>query len=239
MIPISPPRRRPRLAPGWLLGKTLLHAALLAPVLWLLWRFKTGALADLADPVNYITHFTGDWALWVLLGALAITPLRRLHRSLGGLARLRRMVGLYAFFYASLHLATYLFLFSGFDVPEAWQSLEKGQPGRFWSLWTAVWPTVLGDLQRRRFVQVGLFSWVILLLLTLTSPQAALRKLGGQRWRMLHRLVYLAATAAVVHFWWLVKAGNRAPWRDTLVLAVLLLARLLPSVASRWSAKQA
>ena len=191
-----------------------------------------------ADPVNYITHFTGNWALWVLLGALAITPMRRVHPSLAALARVRRVVGLYAFFYASLHLATYLFLFSGFDLPGAARELLAGHAS-LWKQWRAVWPTILGDLRRRRFIQVGLFSWFILSLLALTSPQAMLRRLGGRWWRALHRLVYLAAAAAVVHFWWLVKAGNRAPWRDTAILGVLLLARLLPVAATRRRAHQA
>ena len=238
MIPTSA-HRRAKVSPPWIVGKGVLHAALLGPFLWLLWRFESGALANQADPVNYITHFTGDWALWILLGALAVTPLRRLHRSLGALARFRRMVGLYAFFYASLHLATYLFLFSGFDLPGALQALQHGHPASLWKLWEAAWPTILGDLKRRRFVQVGLFSWGILLLLALTSPQAALRWLGGRRWRALHRLVYLAAVAAVIHFWWLVKTGNRAPWRDTAVLAALLLARVVPGVAGKWRARNA
>src|SRR5580700_10790747 len=89
--------------------KFALHLVLLAPCVYLWQLFRNGTLAQNADPINYITHFTGDWAIWTLLASLAITPLRRLHPSLSFLIRLRRLVGLYSFFYASLHLATYIF----------------------------------------------------------------------------------------------------------------------------------
>src|SRR5437016_975975 len=94
--------------------KFVLHLALLAPLAYLIQLFRSGALAQYADPVNYITHFTGDWTLYILLASLAISPLRRLSPKIAFLVRFRRLVGLYAFFYASLHLATYIFLFSGY-----------------------------------------------------------------------------------------------------------------------------
>src|SRR6202034_2815209 len=99
--------------------KAGVHALCLLPALLLLRMYFKGTLALEADPVNYITHFTGDWALWMLLGSLAITPLRRLYTGLSWTIRLRRMIGLYAFFYATLHLLTYVLLFSGYDVPAA------------------------------------------------------------------------------------------------------------------------
>jgi sulfoxide reductase heme-binding subunit YedZ len=206
--------------------KALVHLLCLAPFLVLLNRYRTGAFDLEADPVASITHFTGDWALWLLLVSLIVTPLRRLHPSLSNLIRFRRMLGLYAFFYASLHLLVYVFLFTGYDIPTAWSSLKQGQFANLWKLWLPVWPGVVDDLTKRRFIQVGLFAWVILLTLALTSPNVMLRKLGGKNWQRLHRLVYVAAIAGVIHYWWLVKVGVKAPMPDTLALAALFLARI-------------
>lgn len=206
--------------------KALMHLLCLVPVLGLLESYRSGKLAAEADPVNYLTHATGNWALWLLLVSLAVTPLRRLHPRLSNLIRFRRMLGLYAFFYATLHLMTYVFLFSGYDLPTAVAGLKQGRPGELWRQWTEVWPGVLEDLQKRRFIQVGLFAWVILLALAVTSPNVMLRKMGGKNWQRLHRLVYVAAAAGCIHYWWLVKSGVRTPLPDTAVLTVLLLARL-------------
>ncbi len=112
--------------------KAGVHLACLGPVVYLLWMYRSGALAAEADPVNYITHFTGDWALWLLLVDLAITPVRRLNPSLSWMIRLRRMVGLWAFFYATLHLLTYVLLFSGYDVPTAMEGLRAGHLAEPW-----------------------------------------------------------------------------------------------------------
>ena len=207
--------------------KVLVHLFCLNPIFWLIRQYRGGALANDADPVNTITHFTGDWALWLLLASLAITPLRRLHPKLANLIRFRRMLGLYAFFYATLHLGTYIFLFSGFDVPAALAGLQAGHPAVIWQQLKLIWPRMLDDALKRRFIQVGLFSWLILLALAITSPTAMLRGMGGRNWQRLHRLVYLAGVAACVHFWWLVKAGVRTPWKDSAVLAVLLAARIV------------
>jgi sulfoxide reductase heme-binding subunit YedZ len=215
------------------LSKTLVHILCLVPLLFLLQMFRSGALTNLADPVNYITHFTGDWALWILLADLAITPVRRLSSSLSWLIRFRRMVGLYAFFYATLHLLTYVLLYSGYDVPTAFAGLRAGHLAEPWRQLVLIFPRMLDDLEKRRFIQVGLLAWVILLALAVTSPQRVLRAMGGKNWQRLHRLIYVAAAAAVVHFWWLVKAGVRTPWKDTAVLAVLLLARAVYSIAKR------
>ena len=214
--------------------KAVVHLLCLTPFVLLIARYRSGALTLLADPVNYITHFTGDWALWILLVSLAITPLRRLHTSLSNLIRLRRLLGLYAFFYASLHLATYVFLFSGYDLATAWAGVISGHPAEVWRQALAIWPTILQDLEKRRFIQVGLLSWVLLLALALTSPQAVLRRMGGRNWQRLHRLVYLAAAAACVHYWWLVKAGVRRPLPDTLILTALLAARLVWTLRKKW-----
>jgi sulfoxide reductase heme-binding subunit YedZ len=206
--------------------KVILHLLLLAPTAYLVWIYRNGTLAANADPVNYLTHFTGNWALWILLGSLAITPIRRLSPKISSLIRFRRMVGLYAFFYALLHLSTYVFLFSGYDLPTALSSLRAGHPGELVMEWKAVWPTIWDDLLKRRFIQVGVASFVILLALAVTSPARVLRLMGGKNWQGLHRLVYLAAILAIVHYWWLVKAGVRSPATDTVILAVLLAARV-------------
>ena len=206
--------------------KALVHLACLLPVAYLLEMFRSGALANYADPTNLITHFTGDWALWLLLATLAITPLRRIHQSLAWMVRLRRMVGLYAFFYATLHLATYVFLFSGYDVPGTIAALRAGHWGEPLHQFALIWPTMLGDAEKRRFIQVGLTAWLILLALAVTSPRRVLRAMGGKPWQRLHRLIYAAGVLAVIHYWWLVKTGVRRPLNDTLVLAVLLLWRV-------------
>jgi sulfoxide reductase heme-binding subunit YedZ len=213
--------------------KVAVHVACLLPFLYLLEKYRDGSLALEADPVNYLTHFTGDWALWLLLACLAITPLRRLNARLSWLVRLRRMVGLYAFFYATLHLLIYVLLFSGYDMSAAIEGVRTGHLMAPWRQLMAIWPSMLDDLEKRKFIQVGLLAWTILLALAVTSPQRVLRWMGGKNWQRLHRLIYLAAAAAVVHYWWLVKAGVRTPWKVTAVLAVLLAARVVYSVVKR------
>ena len=213
--------------------KVLLHLLCLAPFAWLLHLFTSGALGLYADPVNYITHFTGDWTLYTLFASLAVTPIRRLSPKIAFLIRLRRLLGLYAFFYATLHLATYIFLFSGYDIQTAIGGLRAGHPGEFITQWKIVWPRMVDDVLKRRFIQVGLFAWIILLSLACTSPAVIMRAMGGKNWQRLHRLVYLAAIAGIVHYWWLVKKDNLSPWKDTVVLAALLLARVIYAVIKR------
>lgn len=213
--------------------KVLIHLLCLAPVVWMYTQYRSGALALQSDPINLITHWTGDWALWLLLVSLAVTPLRRLHSSLSNLVRFRRLIGLYAFFYALLHLSTYVFLYSGYDIQTALAGLKQGHFAVLSEQWKVVWPDMLVDLQKRRFIQVGLVAFVLLLALALTSPKWVLRKMGGKNWQRLHRTVYIAAGAASLHYWWLVKAGVRKPLPDTLILAVLLLARLVWVIRKR------
>jgi len=213
--------------------KVALHAACLLPFLYLLEMYRDGSLALEADPVNFITHFTGNWALWLLLSCLVVTPLRRLHAKLGWLVRLRRMVGLYAFFYATLHLLTYVLLFSGYDMSAAIEGVRAGHLMEPWRQLMLIWPSMLDDLEKRKFIQVGLLAWVILLALAVTSPQRVLRWIGGKNWQRLHWLIYVAGAAAVIHYWWLVKAGVRTPWKVTAVLVVLLAARVVYSAVKR------
>jgi len=213
--------------------KVLVHGVCLLPFLKLIELYRSGALGLMADPVNYITHFTGYWALFLLMTSLAVTPVRRLHPKLANLVRFRRMLGLYAFFYATLHLATYVFLFSGYDLPTVWAGLRAGHLGVISDQWKLVWPTILDDLKKRRFIQVGLFAWALLFMLAVTSPAFVMRWMGGKAWRRVHYWVYAAAIAGCIHYWWLVKKGVRAPLPFTLVLAALLLARIAWSVNQR------
>jgi methionine sulfoxide reductase heme-binding subunit len=157
------------------------------------------------DPIEELTHATGAWALRFLLASLAVTPARRL-LGLPGLAPYRRTLGLAAFAYACLHVATYAALDWYFDWAEIWE-----------------------DVAERPYVTAGFAAFVALVPLAVTSTRAAMRRLGGPRWRRLHRLVYLAAGLAVVHFLWLVKKDLREPAIYAAILAALLLARVLPA----------
>jgi sulfoxide reductase heme-binding subunit YedZ len=217
--------------------KVLVHALCLWPFVYLLHLYFNGTLATFADPVNYITHYTGDEALWLLLATLAVTPVRRLHRSLAWLIRFRRMLGLYCFFYACLHLATYVFLFSGYDMATAMAGARAGHLNEPFRQLRLIWPSMVDDAEKRRFIQVGLAAWLILLALALTSTQASIRRMGGRAWNRLHRLIYVAGILAVIHYWWLVKAGVRTPWKVTAVLAVLLLWRVVLVVAKHLRAR--
>ncbi|MHB1023859.1 MAG: protein-methionine-sulfoxide reductase heme-binding subunit MsrQ [Acidobacteriaceae bacterium] len=188
--------------------KVIVFTACLIPLGLLV---KGGLQQDLgADPVNTITHATGNWTLYFLLASLAITPVRRLSSKLNWLIRFRRMLGLFAFFYATLHLTAYIWLYSAFNVP-----------------------AMIDDIVKRKFITIGLLGWLVLLPLALTSTLWSIRKLGGKRWQLLHRLAYVAAIAGVTHFWWLVKPGVRTPMRDTVVLILLLLARMVWSIYKR------
>jgi methionine sulfoxide reductase heme-binding subunit len=219
---------------GIILLKTVLHILCLIPFLWLVHVFTTPTLlGSYADPINYITHFTGDWTLYTLFASLAITPIRRLSPRISWLIRFRRMLGLYAFFYATLHLATYIFLFSGYDIATALNGLRTGHPGEVVTQWKIIWPHMVDDAVKRRFIQVGLFAWLILLSLAVTSPTSILRAMGGKNWQRLHSLVYVAAIAGIIHYWWMVKSGNYAPWKVTAVLTVLLLARIVYALIKR------
>ncbi len=185
--------------------KFVVFPACLLPLALLVYRGLTNTLG--ADPVATITHATGFWTLYFLLTSLAITPVRRLSKHLAWLIRFRRMLGLFAFFYGTLHLFTYVWLFSNFDVQ-----------------------AMVHDIAKRPFITIGMFGWACLLMLAATSTAWSIRKLGGKRWQTLHRLAYVAAIAGVVHYWWIVKSGVLTPWKVTAVLAVLLLARII------WSA---
>ena len=216
-----------------ILLKAITHLLCLTPFVYLLRFYQSGALELNPDPVAYITHFTGDWALWMLLGSLAVTPLRRLSPRIAWLIRFRRLIGLYAFFYASLHLATYIFLFSGYDLPTVFTGIRSGHPAIVLTEWKQIWPTIWDDVLKRRFIQIGFLAWLILLSLAVTSPAFIMRAIGGKPWQRLHRLVYVAGICGVIHYWWLVKSGVLTPWKVTAVLTILLLARIAYSTMKK------
>ena len=197
-----------------ILLKTLVWLACLAPFCWLVWGAVTNNLGP--DPTAAIAFATGLATLRLLTITLAITPLRRLSPRLNWLIKFRRLLGLFAFFYATLHMLTYVALYSGFDVN-----------------------AMLADVAKRRFITMGVAAYLLLLPLALTSTTWAIRKLGGKNWNRLHKLVYLAAICGVIHYWWQVKPGVLTPITITVVLAVLLLARPVQTFMQRRKKAQA
>jgi methionine sulfoxide reductase heme-binding subunit len=180
--------------------KPLVFLACLGPIATLAWKVYQQNLG--ANPVDVITRSTGRWTLTFLLITLAITPFRKV-LSLPWLIKFRRMLGLFAFFYGSLHLMTYVWLDKFFDVQ-----------------------AMLQDIAKRKFITAGMTAWACMLPLAITSTTGWIRRLGGKRWQKLHRLIYLSAAAGVVHFIWLVKADLRRPLTYGSVLALLLAYRL-------------
>ena len=182
--------------------KTLTWLACLGPFALLVYQAVTNTLGP--DPTSTIALTTGYNALLILILSLAVTPLRLLSPRLSWLIKFRRLLGLFAFFYASIHLATYLVLYLNFD-----------------------WNVFKTDITKRRFIIAGFAAYMLLVPLALTSTTWAIRKLGGKQWNRLHKLVYLAAICGIVHYWWQVKPGVLSPMNLTITLAVLLLARPL------------
>ncbi len=172
----------------------------LVPVAWLAYRAFTGDLG--ANPIETLSRYTGDWTLRFLLIALAVTPARHLS-GWAGVMRLRRMLGLFAFFYACLHFLTYLVLDQFFH-----------------------WPSIVEDIGERPYITVGFTAFVLLIPLAATSTNTMVRRLGGRRWQALHRAVYAIGVLGVLHFLWLVKADNREPLIYAFFLALLLGYRL-------------
>ncbi len=197
-----------------ILLKTLVWLACLAPFCWLVWGAVTNNLGP--DPTAAMAFATGLATLRLLTVTLAITPLRRLSPRLNWLIKFRRLLGLFAFFYATLHMLTYVALYSSFNIS-----------------------AMLTDVVKRRFITMGVAAFLLLLPLALTSTTWAIRKLGGKRWNRLHKLVYLAAICGVIHYWWQVKPGVITPITITVILAVLLLARPVQTYMQRRKKKQA
>jgi methionine sulfoxide reductase heme-binding subunit len=182
-------------------AKIFAFVACLGPLARLGLKAVSGNLG--ANPIEVITHSTGDWTLIFLLITLAITPLRKLTGQLS-LIRFRRMFGLFAFFYVVLHFLTYIWLDKFFDVHE-----------------------MLADVAKRRFITVGFAGFLMLVPLAMTSTKGWIRRMGGRRWNLLHRLIYFSAIAGVIHYWWLVKADISKPSEYAVVLAALLGYRIV------------
>jgi sulfoxide reductase heme-binding subunit YedZ len=190
--------------------KPAVFLACLAPLGWLVWRALHAQLG--ANPIETVTHSTGDCTLTFLLITLSVTPLRKLTRQYW-LINFRRMLGLFAFFYGTLHLMTWVWLDKFFDVHE-----------------------MLADVVKRRFITAGMTAFALMIPLALTSTKWSIRRLGGKRWQLLHRLIYFSAAAGVIHYIWLVKADLKKPLEYAAVLAVLMLYRLLTWIISRSAA---
>jgi sulfoxide reductase heme-binding subunit YedZ len=190
--------------------KVVVFIACMAPLAVLLWKFFGPTPADMstwgvglgANPIEKITHATGDWTLRFLLITLAITPLRKL-LGVPALIKFRRMFGLFAFFYGCLHFTTYIWLDKSFNLHEMFL-----------------------DIAKRKFITVGFTAFVLLIPLALTSTAGWIRRLGGKRWQALHRLIYVSAIAGVIHYLWLVKADIRKPLIYGAILATLLSYRI-------------
>lgn len=168
----------------------------LAPIAAVLWRALHNDLT--ANPIEFITHATGDWTLRFLIITLAVTPLRKLLR-LPQLIRFRRMLGLFAFFYGCLHFTTYIWLDKFFDMREIWK-----------------------DVHIRRFITVGFTAFLLMIPLAITSTTGWIRRLGGRRWQWLHRAIYLSAVCGVIHYYWLVKSDTRKPLQYAWMVGLLL-----------------
>jgi sulfoxide reductase heme-binding subunit YedZ len=182
--------------------KAAIFVLALLPLARMVYLTVTG---QLVEPLEFITRGTGDWVLYFLCITLAVTPLRRLLKW-NWLVRLRRMLGLFAFFYAFAHFMTFLWFDHFFDVAEMWK-----------------------DVLKRPFITVGFIAFVLLVPLAVTSTNGMVKRLGGKRWQWLHRLVYLIAPLGIVHFWWM-KAGKHnftQPILFGLIVALLLGMRVV------------
>ncbi len=187
------------LASRW--AKALLFLLCLVPMVLLAVR---GLRQDLgANPIEFITHATGTWTLRFLLITLTVTPLRRL-AGVPLLIRYRRMLGLFAFFYAVLHFVTYIWLDKFFDTSD-----------------------IFKDIVKRPFITVGFAAFLCLIPLAITSTKGMIRRLGGKRWQRLHRLIYASAALGVVHYYWLVKSDVRLPLFYAAILGILFLYRII------------
>jgi sulfoxide reductase heme-binding subunit YedZ len=196
----------------WLLHRTakpLLFVLWTLPAVWLFWAAWNGQLG--ANPAEALIRSLGDWSLRSLVLVLLVTPLRVL-AAWPALARLRRMLGLFVFFYASLHLLAYAWFDMGFE-----------------------WRDVLSDLAKRPFILVGFLSWVLLLFMAATSFNRAIRALGAARWKSLHRSVYVVVCLVVVHFFWMRSGKN--DFAEVGVYAALLAALLGWRVWERWRSR--
>lgn len=187
--------------------KVLVFFLCLVPFLLLVWGLVTANLGT--NPIERITHTTGDWILRFLVLTLSITPLRRL-TGWNQLVRFRRMLGLFAFFYGCLHFTIYVLSIATLNLSE-----------------------IVNDIAKRPYITVGFTGFVLMIPLAITSTKKWIARLGGKRWQMLHRLVYVSAVAGVLHYLWLVKADIRYPVRYAIAVGLLLLFRVWAALRSR------
>ena len=187
--------------------KVVVFFLCLVPFLLLVWGLVTANLGT--NPIERLTHTTGDWILRFLVLTLSITPLRRL-TGWNQLVRFRRMLGLFAFFYGCLHFTIYVLSIASLNLSE-----------------------IANDIAKRLYITVGFTGFVLMIPLAITSTKKWIARLGGRRWQMLHRLIYVSAIAGVLHYLWLVKADIRYPVRYAIAVGVLLLFRVWTAVRSR------
>jgi sulfoxide reductase heme-binding subunit YedZ len=180
--------------------KPVVFVAALVPAAYLVYGVFAHALG--ANPIDAVTDETGTWTLRFLALTLLVTPLRK-WTGWNALVKFRRMLGLFAFFYGSLHFLTYLVLDQFFDVS-----------------------AMVADIVKRPFITMGFLAFVLMIPLAATSTAGWIRRLGGRRWNLLHRLAYVSAAAGVVHYWWLVKSDVSRPARYGAIVAVLLVTRV-------------
>ncbi len=181
--------------------KAFVWTACLAPLAWLAWRIWTGDLT--ANPISFITNVLGQWSMRLLLATLAVTPLRLLF-GLGWPVTLRRLIGLFACCYVTLHFLVWIVV----DHFFAWREMGA-------------------DIAKRPYITVGFSAFALLIPLAVTSTSGMIRRLGGRRWRQLHRLVYVTGVLAVVHFLWLAKVGRRQQYLYAAILLLLLGVRVV------------
>jgi sulfoxide reductase heme-binding subunit YedZ len=198
------------------MAKPAVFLASLGPAAWLVAAAVNGWLS--VNPLGDVTNETGVWTLRFLCVTLAVTPLRRI-TGWNGAIRFRRMLGLFAFFYGSLHLLTYL-------VADRLAGLDLANGVIAWQTMSALARATATDVLKRPFITVGFGAWLTMLPLAITSTAGMIRRLGGRRWQLLHRLTYAAAAAAVLHYWWLVKADVRRPELYALVVGLLMASRI-------------
>jgi methionine sulfoxide reductase heme-binding subunit len=191
--------------------KRTIFVLCLVPAALLLWRGFEGRLT--ANPVEFIEHSTGDWVLRFLLITLGITPLRKIFNQ-PLLTRFRRMLGLFAFFYACVHLTMYLTFDQAFDLKAIW-----------------------ADVLKRPYITVGSAGLLMLIPLAVTSTAAMVRRMGPKNWQLLHRLIYFATLAGVIHYYWLVKSDVRQPLMYGAILTLLMIWRVRMWTAKKPAAK--
>jgi methionine sulfoxide reductase heme-binding subunit len=203
----------------WVL-KPIVFAAALIPLAYIIWAALNGQLT--ADPLKEITHETGDWTLRFVVVTLAVTPARRMF-GWNWLIKFRRMFGVYAFFYGTMHFLIYVIAdrFAGLDFPDGMVSLTTAR-----GLAASIWD----DIAKRPYITVGFLGWTAMIPLAVTSTVGWIRRLGGRNWQRLHRLIYVTAVAGVVHYWWLVKADIRHPAIYGALVAFLLGFRIVTTL---------